>query len=210
MLDPRLRERPALYLLAALFLGGLAALCLYQFASGLALDEVRCIPLRSRSCRRREDPYYSLGQEPVFYVGDMVFWLWFAIACAGCAWYFRERIRDAGGLFASEPERCRRQIARLRKRLDDGVFLQLANLAPPAWNRIRLELEWETRQGEERLRHQLEGPDGHSQGVSSVYFFRTTGQLQDLFQKYGERFRRTVYLMERGADRRWKRTLTIE
>jgi hypothetical protein len=84
-------------------------------------------------------------------------------------------------------------------------------MAPPGWTRIRLELVWETRQGEERLRHQLEGPDGHSEGVGfPVHMFRTTGQLLDLYQKHGESFRKTVYAMERGAGRRWKRTLTIE
>jgi hypothetical protein len=211
MLDPRLRERPALYLLGLLLFAGLAACCLYQFSSGLALGEVRCIPLHSRSCRRRADPFYSLEEEPVFFVGDLVFWLWFAAACAACAWYFRGLIVGAGGLFATERERCLRRIARMRCSIDEGIFMFLANMAPVGWSSIRLELAWETRQGEERLRHTLEGPHGHSKGVGfPVYFFRTTGQLLDLFQKHGERFRRTVYALERGADHRWKRTLTIE
>jgi hypothetical protein len=65
--------------------------------------------------------------------------------------------------------------------------------------------------GEERLRHRLAGPDGRSVGVDfSEHLFRTTGELLDLFQKHGEAFRKTVYSMERGVDRRWKRTVTIE
>jgi hypothetical protein len=211
MLDPRLRERPAVYLLGGCLFAVLAAYCLYQFVSGIQTGAVRCIPLRSRSCRRRADPFYSLEEEPVFFVGDLVFWLWFGVACAGGCWYLLSLIVQAGGLFATERERCLRRIARLRRSIDEGIFMFLANMAPLGWNRIRLELEWESRQGEERLRHHLEGPDGHSKGVGfPVYFFRTTGQLLDLFQKHGEKFERTVYAMERGADRRWKRTLTID
>jgi hypothetical protein len=211
MLDPRLRERPLLHLVGLLLFAALAGYCLYEFLSGIALGEVRCIPVRSRSCRRRADPFYSLEDEPVFFAGDLVFWLWFALACAGGAWYFRGRIVWAGGLFGTERERCLRRIALLRRSLDEGVFMFLANMAPGGWTRVRLELEWETWQGADRLRHHLEGPDGHSRGVGfPEYLFRTTGQLLDLFQKHGEKFRKTVYAMERGTDRRWRRSLTIE
>jgi hypothetical protein len=83
-------------------------------------------------------------------------------------------------------------------------------MIPAGWSRIRLQLECETRGGEERLRHQLEGPDGHSRGVGfPEHLFRTTGQLLDLFHTYGEKFRTTVYELKRLPDRRWKRTLTI-
>jgi hypothetical protein len=211
MLDPRLRERPALPLLGLLLFAALAAYCLYQFLSGLTLGEVRCIPIRSRSCRHRIDPHYSLEEQPVFFVGEILFWLWFAIACAGCAWYFRSTIVWAGGLFGTERERCLRRIARTRRAIDDGIFVFLATVAPVGWQRIRLELEWETRQGKERLRHHLLGPDGHSKGVGCPEsLFRTTGQLLDLFQKHGEKFRKTIYALERGDDQRWKRSLTIE
>jgi hypothetical protein len=211
MLDPRLRERPVLQLLGLVLFAGLAALCLHQFLRGLSLGEVRCIPLRSRSCRRRLDPYYSFEEEPVFFVSELVFWLWFAVASAGGAWLFRHQIVWAGGLFGTQREKCLRRIARMRRALDEGIFTYLANMAPPAWKRIRLELVWETRQGEARLRHRLEGPDGHSEGVGfPEHMLRTTGQLLDLFQKHGEAFRKTVYSMERGPDRRWKRTLTLE
>jgi hypothetical protein len=211
MLDPRLRERPVRYLLGLLLFGGLAALCLHQFFSGLAVDEVRCIPFRSRSCRRRADPFHSLGEEPVFFVGELVFWLWFAVACAGLAWYFSASIAEAGGLFGTERERCLRRIARLRRSIDDGIFAWLGNLAPSRWNQIRLELEWETRQGEERLRHRLAGPDGQLAGVGfPEHFLRSADQLLDLFQKHGEKFAKTIYALERGADRRWKRNLRVE
>ena len=211
MLDPRLRERPVFYLLGSLFFAGLAAYCLDQLLSGLALGEVRCIPVRSRGCRRRADPFYSLEEEPAFFVGELFFWLWFAVGCAGSAWYFRGMIVWAGGLLGTERERCLRRIAMLRVSLDKGVFTFLANMAPVGWKSIRLELEWETRQGEERLRHHLVGPDGHSKGIGiPVYLFRTTGQLLDLFQKHGEKFRKTIYTLERGAGRHWKQTLTIE
>jgi hypothetical protein len=211
MLDPRLRERPALHLIGLLLFGGLAACCLWQFASGIALDEVRCIPLRSRSCRRRADPFHALEEEPVFFTGDLVVWLWFAVACAGGAWWCGASIAEAGGLFATERERCLRRIARLRRSIDDAIFTTLANLAPAGWDRIRLELAWETRQGMERLRRTLEGPDGHAQGVGEpAWFVGTTERLLDLFQKHGQKFERTIYQLERGADRRWQRTLTIE
>jgi hypothetical protein len=95
MLDPRQRERPLLYAVGLLLFGGLAACCLYQFWSGLALGEVRCIPLRSRSCRLRADPFYAFEQEPVFFVGDLLFWLWFGLACGACAWWCGATLAEA-------------------------------------------------------------------------------------------------------------------
>jgi hypothetical protein len=92
MLDPHQRQQLALHLLGLLLFGGIAAYCLYQFASGLAVGEVRCLP--SRSCRRREDPFYAFAEEPVFFVGELVFWLWFGLASAGCAWWCGSEIAE--------------------------------------------------------------------------------------------------------------------
>jgi hypothetical protein len=103
MLDPRLRQQPVLHLVGLLLFGGLAAYCLYQFSSGIAVGEVRCLP--SRSCRRRaQDPFYAFGEEPVFFVGELVFWLWFGLACAGCAWWCGSAIAETRSLFGPRRE----------------------------------------------------------------------------------------------------------
>jgi hypothetical protein len=211
MLDPRLREWPALYLAGLLWFALLAACCLNQFASGLALGEVLCIPFHARSCRRNFPRFYGMEEEPFFFAGEMFFWLWFGLVFAGIAWYFQRQLVHAGGLFATARERCRRRIGRMRRRIDAGIFLHLAKMVPAGWESIQLELEWVTRQGEERLLHRVAGPEGHARGVAySQHLLRATAELLDLFQKHGEAFQRTVYTLVRGPDRRWKPSLTVE
>jgi hypothetical protein len=109
MLDPRQRQQPVLHLIGLLLFGGLAAWCLYQFSSGIAVGEVRCLP--SRSCRRRaEDPFYAFAEEPVYFAGELVFWLWFGIVCAGLAWWCGSTLAGAGWIFRRARHRRQRRL----------------------------------------------------------------------------------------------------
>jgi hypothetical protein len=178
--------------------------------SGVVTGQALCVPYVSRACRRAF-VYYAAAERPLPYTAALIGWLGAGLVCGGFSAFCAQQLAAAGGLVGSSDAKRMRQIARLRGRIDDGIFWQLANLIPPHWKAIRFELDWVTRQGEARLRHCVAGPEGHGDGLAlPEELYRASGELQDLFVKYGQSFQKTVYSLTRSGGRGLERRLSVE
>lgn len=208
MLDPRLRERPWVYLLGAIAFGGLSATCVYLLVKGAVTGVVLRAPARRNGFRIIYD---RLSDDPYYFGADLFAWFLLALmfgAWAYMCWWWLVR---SGGVLGTPDEKLQRRIAYERGRLDRGIFLVLANAVPGHWKAVRLELEWDTRFGEPRLRHRFVDVEGKGDVVQlPVHLYRTTGELLDVFRLHGQSFRKVIYSMARDAAGRWRHTVTTE